>query len=421
MQPSAFRPAHARERLLERLAGHVSRRDPPDDRLRNERQRPDDRRVERLHAARGGRSAREARAKHHAVMTLAPASARRREHSRAVAPEVATSSTRSRRRGRRPRDPERAAHVGRAPADRKPALDLGLAALYEAAPGERKSEARREGDGQGLGGVIAARPPRAEGRGDADDLVGRRHRQRLGHDPGESRRDVVGPAELEGEQDLARRADDRAPPRGASRTPAGPAGSGRSAACPPSRPAASRRTARTAGAPRGGSALQHASQIPPSRNRSTRRIRQARQSRRQNEAGRGPCELEQLFSGLSDSRTTSVESKRRDCSLSCRPGSDRVERGGGAIEDRAESAVPVRRRCGPFGGGRRPDLRHRRSRRDRERRRQRRGVLGLQVGRRERLVRVPDGKKHDAAADVRLDVDPAVDSRNPSWRLRAGP
>src|SRR5262249_8691851 len=82
----------AAHRVLEALAGDVARRDAAHDRLGHERQRADDDLVERLHAASLSISRREARAKHHTVTDGAPASARRRAHSRAVAPEVATSS-----------------------------------------------------------------------------------------------------------------------------------------------------------------------------------------------------------------------------------------------------------------------------------------------------------------------------------------
>ena len=311
------------ERFLERLARDVARSDPAHDRLRDERQRADDRRVESLHGASGsggsGRSARDARAKHRTVTARAPAAIRRREHSRAVAPEVATSSTRSTRAAGRPVDPKGAAHVAGPARERQAALDLGLAALDEAAANERDIEPGRESRGQRLGRVIAPNAPRAKRRGHAGDFVGGGSGQSLDHGRGEPRREIVRAAELERPQDRASRARvgrggaqrfepgrvEQAAPADADASGA-PGARQRLVAARAARLAARRQAVPAVGA---DSALEEAIDAPHA----------AREAiRRQDEAGRSPCELEQL-SALSDSGTASVESKRRDCSLS-RPG-----------------------------------------------------------------------------------------------------
>ena len=107
-------------------------------------------------------SVREARAKHQTVTAPAPERARRRAHSRAVAAEVATSSTSRTRRAGSPAHRERAAHVARARGGGQTALDLGLARLDEAPGRERQVQPPRQGRARGPrpGGIRAPAPAR---------------------------------------------------------------------------------------------------------------------------------------------------------------------------------------------------------------------------------------------------------------------
>ena len=94
-------PRDAGERLLQRFPGDVAGRDPLDDGSRGQGKDPHDEVVEELHGLSSvgssgsvARSIREARAKHHTSTDSAPARRKTRAHSRAVDPEVETSSTR---------------------------------------------------------------------------------------------------------------------------------------------------------------------------------------------------------------------------------------------------------------------------------------------------------------------------------------
>ncbi len=158
-------------------------------------------------SASGPRSARDARAKHQTVTVRAPAAARRAAHSRAVAPEVATSSTRSTCAGGLPATRKARRTLRRALRSRQAALDLGVADLGEAVARQRQIEARataprparRRGGNRGAGarGGWRARPATSSTRGGGS---------RAAMDLGQPRREIVRALELEGQEDRARRA-----------------------------------------------------------------------------------------------------------------------------------------------------------------------------------------------------------------------
>ncbi len=157
-----------------------------------------------------GKSRREARAKHQTVTGAAPAAARRRAHSRAVAPDVATSSIRS----TPPAPPETAPPRGRRGARWRRGSAAGtrlwtsVSRVFRRRP-RRKGSPRRCGElcREHLRGMVAAGSPGAVGRGHGGHRdAALRRGQPSEHLLREARAEVIRAAELEREQDRARRA-----------------------------------------------------------------------------------------------------------------------------------------------------------------------------------------------------------------------
>ncbi len=99
---------------------------------------------------------------------------------------------------------EGVAHVAGAAGERQAALALVRPDFHEAAGLERDVEERRNGRAEEIGGVIAA-PVRARGRGDGGGFVhGLGRGQAVREHPGQVRREVIGSAEFEGDQDSPR-------------------------------------------------------------------------------------------------------------------------------------------------------------------------------------------------------------------------
>ena len=209
MQPSALRSRTSRERLLEGLAGDVARGDAAHDGLRDERQGLHDEAVQWIQATSrsiGSRSVRDARAKHQTVTAPAPERASRRAHSRAVEPDVATSSTSRMRRPGFPRTRKAPRTLdGRAAAGRRLWISVSRALTSRPAAKGRSSRRARAAAKTSAGWYPRARRAR-ERRRHRGHLVHVRAAEALRGHRGQAGAEVVGPLELEGEQDPARRA-----------------------------------------------------------------------------------------------------------------------------------------------------------------------------------------------------------------------